>query len=566
MLQARMRKFLVPRVCGTRFALVDGKNFCAEANMPSPLAALMGLASGAMSLLQKVFTQPSAPSGFDEQLTAALKGCSPGRMSPPQKPVTDQGALDEDPMTALPGDPRAVPLLELLSDLKSMGLTSGDVRALLLGDAQGVSDEGIKTILAAGGLHDADIGRIMSDPVLRAELKAELARSVSSEIRRQFATTGLDVDQLIEKTTSDAAVAQFVLSKERSWGTAQEGESTLFQASPAGGTKVSAEITGPVSAAMPKNPVSSPAAESLFADIVQARVVSRGQAQVAAMAASADRSDPAAVTQVAGGVDELENTLKIPRKIIGDLLFSCDPQVRQAAVQDATERIASFLEANAGRELPRQVMQALGLLKGGLTRQEFSGIDHALNSFNPDLAAAIQPFTVERAVFDVLLQNLGEEPAGTTGRYAQDVMERVRQAVLAAVKGNEGTFRVKLNPPLLGRVDIDIRVEDGQIHASFKVDQPVTRDILQQNMHVLREAMNEQGIKVTQFTVTTDSFNARDNREALAWFGPGNGRGGSQDRGRGQGSESPSKNLDEYGNGYTPARRFADGGGLDIFA
>jgi len=516
----------------------------------------MGLASGAMSLLQKVFTQPSAPSGFEGQLTAALKGCSPGGMSPPQKPVTDQGALDEDPMTALPGDPRAVALRELLYDLKSMGLTSGDVRALLLGDAQGISDEGIKTILAAGGLRDADIGRIMSDPALRADLKAELARGVSSEMRRQTATTGLDVDQLIEKTTPDAAAAQVVLSRGRSRGAAQEEGSPPLQTNPLEDTKITAG----------KNIAPSPAAGPFSIDSVQARAVSRGQAQVAAMAASADRSDPAAMPQVAGGVDELENTLKIPKKIIGDLLFSSDPQVRQAAVQDATERIASFLEANAGRELPRQVVQALGLLKGGLTRQEFSRIDHALNSFNPDLAAAIQPFTVDRAVFDVLLQNLGEEPAGMTGRYARDVMDRVRQAALAAVKGNEGTLRVKLNPPMLGRVDIDIRMEDGQIQASFKVDQPVTRDILQQNMHVLKEALNEQGIRATQFTVTTDSFNARDNREALAWFGPGNGGGGTQDRGRGQGSESPSKNLDEYGNGYTPARRLADGGGLDIFA
>ena len=58
--------------------------------MPSPLAALMGLANGAMGLLQKVFNHRNTPSGFEAQLTAALEGGPKGGLPFLQKLMADQ--------------------------------------------------------------------------------------------------------------------------------------------------------------------------------------------------------------------------------------------------------------------------------------------------------------------------------------------------------------------------------------------------------------------------------------------------------------------------------------------
>ena len=127
---------------------------------------------------------------------------------------------------------------------------------------------------------------------------------------------------------------------------------------------------------------------------------------------------------------------------------------------------------------------------------------------------------------------------------------------------------LKLNPPMLGRVDVNIKLEDGQITASFKVDQSVTRDILQQNMHVLKDALTDQGIKATQFVVTTDTFDSRDHQgNPLAWAGyePGQ-NGSSKQQGKGQDTADPGRGRDEYFNGYTPVQGYSEQGGLDIFA
>jgi flagellar hook-length control protein FliK len=240
--------------------------------------------------------------------------------------------------------------------------------------------------------------------------------------------------------------------------------------------------------------------------------------------------------------------------------------VRKAAGDEATARITEFLEANTGKELPKQAAATLSMLKGILSQQEFAGIDQALRSFNPDPTATIQPFTFDKGLFDALAKSLGEQPSGMKGSYTQEVLDQIRRAVPTAVKGNEGSMSLKLNPPMLGRLDIDIRMEDGRITATFKAEQPLTRDILQQNMHVLKEAFSDQGIKATQFVVTTDAFTARDHREAFAWFGSGTGRGGSRGQGGGQDTGDASRRDEALGHGYTPVRRYGEGGGLDIFA
>lgn len=546
--------------------------------MPSPLAALMGLADGAMGLLQKVFNQAGTKQvGFEQQLATALEGEPKGGVPLLRQLMSDPGTVDEGVLTALLGNPQAVPLLQYLSAMKSMGLSSGDVRALLLGDPQGLSDEGLVTILASCGAKEGDIAGIMADPEKCSGLKARLAGSLSGQVHRQYAATVLDIDQLIERATTDqatydAVMVGFVVSKGFPGGTAQPDENALhpIETTPALIAKVTAEIKESLDAAV-KQPDAMQEADSssLIAEAAKARVVSVERAQGGETSTdTVPDANPEMTVKVQEAMEDLEKTFNVPRKIVRDLLLATDPQVRKAAVDEATARVTDFLEANAGSDLPERSTHALGVLKAALSDEEYAGIDKALRSFSQDLATSIQPLNLDRSAFEVLAEKLGDTPAEMGGRYTREVLDQVRQAVPAAAKSGEGSITIKLNPPMLGRVDIDIRVEDGQILASFKVDQPVTRDILQQNMHVLKEALSEQGVKAAQFVVSTDTFNARDHREALTWFGQGNGRGGSQGQGRQKGEAGTPGDAGGMGTGtgYVTARRYSGPSGLDIFA
>ncbi len=219
-----------------------------------------------------------------------------------------------------------------------------------------------------------------------------------------------------------------------------------------------------------------------------------------------------AMPGVLQAVDVLEQTLNIPKKTLQDIFFSSDPQVRNAALDDATTQISEFLKASAGKDLPKQVTESLGLLKGALSKDEFVKIENVFKAFNQDPALIAQPAIFDKHVLQGLAKAVGNNPGMAQDNYTQRVIDQIRQVFPAGMKAAEGSMTLKLNPPMLGRVDVDIRMQDGRIMASFKADQPITRDILQQNMHLLKDALGEQGIKAAQFVVTTDTFKSRDHR------------------------------------------------------
>ncbi len=562
--------------------------------MPSPLAALMGFASGAMGLLQRVMGHGNTVQGFEDQLRAALSGGPEGGAA-----LFGQAreTLDGELLAAVTATPQAIPLFQFLSALKSMGVGSDDARALLAGTPQGLSDEGLKAILASCGFKDADITQIFADTATVNDLKARLAESISTRLCQQTGAGSVDTGRLITLATTDqatyeAVVAQFIVSRGFRQGVPGTPEKPAIQTTttPSDITKIVSQIQESVAEVLkPPHAELSEGHHVLFTRPAQAQAAAAGTTglssgpaavptspesavQAAAITASQVTMQPAAATapevtaQVAAMVDALEDTFNIPKGLARDLVFATDSQVRHAAVQEATARISSVLSARADTELPRQAVDALGLLKGALSQEEFAGIETTVKTHMPEAAATLAPAVFDRDMIEALARQVSDDAPAMTRQYTREVVDQIRQAVPAYAKTGEGSLTLRLNPPMLGRVDIDIRVEDGQVMASFKVDQSVTRDIIQQNLNVLKDALSEQGIKATQFVVTTDTFGARDHRQALAWLGNEGNRGGSGQQGREQGSRNPGRETGEYGHGYAPAGRFIEAGRLDIIA
>jgi flagellar hook-length control protein FliK len=107
-------------------------------------------------------------------------------------------------------------------------------------------------------------------------------------------------------------------------------------------------------------------------------------------------------------------------------------------------------------------------------------------------------------------------------------------------------------------------MDGGALQASFRTDQPFTRDILLQNMHLLKEALAEQGIRVTQVSVNTDVLNSRTPPDAFAWTGSERGYHGSSRQGREQGTGGAYRDPEGYG--YLSPGGYPQSGELDLFA
>ena len=100
---------------------------------------------------------------------------------------------------------------------------------------------------------------------------------------------------------------------------------------------------------------------------------------------------------------------------------------------------------------------------------------------------------------------------------------------------------MKLNPRVLGEVKISLLVEQGQITASFVVENQSVKELLQRSLGQLQQMLGDQGFDIDQIDVSVSDQNSEGSesgkafasvedqkaaREYLASFAGLNGRGG----------------------------------------
>jgi flagellar hook-length control protein FliK len=79
-------------------------------------------------------------------------------------------------------------------------------------------------------------------------------------------------------------------------------------------------------------------------------------------------------------------------------------------------------------------------------------------------------------------------------------VQRVEQA-FQSMSDQGGTVRLKLNPPELGSLRLEITVRNGAITARAETETPAARNLLLDNLPALRERLAQQDIKVQHFDV-----------------------------------------------------------------
>jgi len=86
-------------------------------------------------------------------------------------------------------------------------------------------------------------------------------------------------------------------------------------------------------------------------------------------------------------------------------------------------------------------------------------------------------------------------------------LQRVARAFDAA-KNRDGEIRLRLSPPELGSLRLEVRVQQGGMIARLEAETPAARTLLIDNLPALRERLAEQGVHIEQFDV--DLLDRRD--------------------------------------------------------
>ncbi len=105
-------------------------------------------------------------------------------------------------------------------------------------------------------------------------------------------------------------------------------------------------------------------------------------------------------------------------------------------------------------------------------------------------------------------------------------VQRVAKA-FQSVGENGGTLRLRLSPPNLGSLKLEVTVRNGAMSARVEADTPQARDLLMQNLPALRERLASQNVQIDQFDVDL-SGQSSGGLSQQSMQGNGDGQGSSQ--------------------------------------
>ena len=110
----------------------------------------------------------------------------------------------------------------------------------------------------------------------------------------------------------------------------------------------------------------------------------------------------------------------------------------------------------------------------------------------------------------------------------RDVQFKIDQPLNRAELPEGGSFRIKMAPESLGKIDVKLDVVQDRMVARMSVDSPLAKQVVESNLHTLRDALQQSGIKVDNISV---NVSGQGNNADLSNRQTGQQAGGSYNNG-----------------------------------
>lgn len=107
-------------------------------------------------------------------------------------------------------------------------------------------------------------------------------------------------------------------------------------------------------------------------------------------------------------------------------------------------------------------------------------------------------------------------------------LPKVLDRMLWMIQGGEQKGRIHISPPELGRLDLDLVIKNGHLQARVNAESPQVKDLLDANLHQLKQRLAEIGLTVDRFEVSV-GLEQNPFAKEQAWTA-GNRRGRSSGR------------------------------------
>ncbi len=95
---------------------------------------------------------------------------------------------------------------------------------------------------------------------------------------------------------------------------------------------------------------------------------------------------------------------------------------------------------------------------------------------------------------------------------ANQIIERIR----VTIQPEQTSMELQLNPEHLGKVNLSVQSKNGVMTAQFVVQNEISREAIESQLHTLKETLDQQGIKVEAIEVTVAAYSFQQNKESAS--------------------------------------------------
>jgi flagellar hook-length control protein FliK len=222
-----------------------------------------------------------------------------------------------------------------------------------------------------------------------------------------------------------------------------------------------------------------------------------------------------------------------------------------ARVANSTENraISGFENIRAEEALAAQKGVSTGSSTGEVMRNRIepmkseSGITHNQVSGRPqDISSQTAYSTMSHTDAGTFVETASAKSSNTQSRdFIQEVADRIQ----VQVRDGKGEIRVQLKPESLGRVEIRAESTALGVVAKITTESKEVKNYLENNMHVLQQSLQDQGLKVEriEFAVQNgfDDFGAAGHHTQSGHTGSGNSGGKTQNAVQSAGTQIESQ-------------------------
>ena len=97
------------------------------------------------------------------------------------------------------------------------------------------------------------------------------------------------------------------------------------------------------------------------------------------------------------------------------------------------------------------------------------------------------------------------------GATEAKIINQITDKMTIRSNGSENEVHIKLDPPSLGKVRMNIITSGDTVRTVLVVENHAVKQVIENNFNQLRDSMSEQGLKVDSFTVTVDGESNQQN-------------------------------------------------------